>query len=336
MMPDFGFPTQPRNHTMSLLIAELRERSDSARVESVTGRFEDVTSQVGGNVNELMQIEKALSDLNGFAEAIALTEARAEVTQASLNRIREVAQTLADTTDLLSTNGTDQDFASVSAQAREELGSVVNALNVQFAGRPLFAGDDGNGVAIADETATYAAAEPLLAGFTSASDAYANLLAEFTSVGTTFDTTIYQGGAGDAPEALIAPGESVKYSVKADEAALRSVLANIAALGAAFDTTNAIPDAQRRSIAKLASAGLRSDVSAIIGIEGRVGAAEGRAATIKARNTASEASLTIAFNEIAGADQLNAAIEITELERQLETAFATTARMSNLSLVNFL
>ena len=143
-------------------------------------------------------------------------------------------------------------------------------------------------------------------------------------------------GAGDAPAALIGPGETVDYSVKADEGPLRSVLANIAALGAAFDMSNAIPDTHRRQIAKLASAGLRTDVSLIIGIEGRVGSAENRIATMKARNSASEASLTIAFNNLAGADQLNATIELTELERQLETAFATTARMSNLSLVNFL
>ena len=71
-------------------------------------------------------------------------------------------------------------------------------------------------------------------------------------------------------------------------------------------------------------------------MRGRIGAAEERIANLKARNTATEASLTITFNNIAGADQLNAAIELTELERQLETAFATTARMSNLSLVNFL
>ena len=44
-MPEFGFPSQPRNHMMSLLIADLRSRSDSARIESVTGRFEDMLEQ---------------------------------------------------------------------------------------------------------------------------------------------------------------------------------------------------------------------------------------------------------------------------------------------------
>ena len=336
MMPEFGFPSQPRNHSMALIVSALRERSDSARVESVTGRFEDVTSRLGGSVSELMQIEKTLGDLKGFSDTIALAEARANVTQKSLSRIREIAQALADTTDLLSTNGTTLDFEAVSSQAREELGSIVSALNVQFAGRPLFSGDDGNGSAIADQTTVFASAVPILEAGAIPSAGYADLITAFTSAGATFDTSIYLGGAGDAPPALIAPGESVDYSVKADETPLRTVLANIAALGAAFDTSNAIPDAQRKSIAQLAAAGLRSDISSIIGIEGRVGAAESRVATIKARNTASEASLTIAFNDLAGADQLNSAIELTELERQLETAFATTARMSNLSLVNFL
>ena len=335
-MPDFGFPAQPRNNNMSVLIAALRDRSDSSRVESVTGRFADVTSELDGNVNELMQIEKALGDLNDFSEAITLAETRSTVMQESLSRVRAVAQLLADTTDLLSTNGTTQDFEAVSSQAREELGSIVSALNVQFAGRPLFSGDDGNGSAIVDESSIFSLAVPFLEAGASASAGYADLLSEFTSAGGTFDTTIYQGGAGDAPPAIVAPGESVDYGVKADAAALRSVLANVAALGAAFDTSNAISDPQRRQLAELASAGLRTDVSQIIGTEGRLGAAENRIATIKARNTASEASLTIAFNNLAGADQLNAAIELTELERQLETAFATTARMSNLSLVNFL
>lgn len=335
-MPDFGFPTQPRNHGMSLLIATLRDRSDASRVESVTGRFADVTTQLGGNVNELMQIEKAIGDINDFSESIALAETRSVVTQQSLSRIRDVAQLLADTTDLLRTNGTTQDFEAISSQAREELGSVVSALNAQFAGRPLFSGDDGNGNAIIDEGSIFTLAVPFLEAGASATAGYTDLITEFSSAGATFDTSIYQGGTGDAPPALAGPGEAVDYGVKADEAPFRSVLANIAALGAAFDPSNAISDVQRRQLAELASAGLRTDVSQIIGTQGRLGAAENRIATLKARNTASEASLTIAFNNLAGADQLNATIELTELERQLETAFATTARMSNLSLVNFL
>lgn len=336
MMPDFGFPSQPRNHNMSLVISALRDRSDSSRVEAISGRFADVTSQLGGRVSELMQLEKSISDLQDFSETIALSEARAEITQQSLSRVRGVAQLLADTTDLLRTNGTSRDFESVSSQAREELGSVVSALNVQFAGRPVFSGDDGNGTTVLDSPSVQSLAVPFLESGASASAAYADLISEFTNTGGLFDASIYLGGSGDAPVAIVGPGETVDYSAKADEASMRTVMANIVALGAAFDMSNSIPDAQRRQIAELASDGLRSDVSQIVSLEGRVGAAENRIATIKARNVASEASLTLSFNDLAGADQLDATLELTELERQLETAFATTARMSNLSLVNFL
>lgn len=335
-MPEFGFPSQPRNHSMALIVSTLRERSDDTRVEAVTGRYSDVTSHLGGRVTELMQLEKSINDLKDYSETIALSETRAEVTQQSLSRVRGVAQLLADTTDLLRTNGTTSDFEGVSAQARDELASIVSALNVQFAGRPLFSGDDGNGITVIDHETIQGFATPILETGASGSAAYDTLISDFLAAGGTFETSIYLGGAGDAPAALVGPGESVDYSVKADEASLRTVLANVAALGAAFDTSNSIPTAQRREIAERASNGLRSDISNIVALEGRVGSAENRIATIKARNVASEASLTLSFNELAGADQLDATLELTELERQLETAFATTARMSNLSLVNFL
>lgn len=335
-MPDFGFPSQPRNHSMALLIGQLRTRSDDVRVESVTGRYADVTAKRRGQVDELMQLEKAISDIADYSEAIALSEARGTTMQGALERIGDIAQRLADTTDLLRTNGTVQNLEAVSAQAREEFGSIVSALNSQFAGRPLFAGDGGNGTSILDAGSIQTLGEPFLEGATSATVAYSTLISEFTGAGLTFDTSIYLGGTGSAPAAEVAPGERVDYHARADEAPLRTVLANVVALGAAFDLTNAIPDAQRRQIAELASEGLRSDISQIIGIRGRIGAAEERIADLKARNTATEASLTLSFNRFAGTDQLNAAIELTELERQLETAFATTARMSNLSLVNFL
>ena len=321
---------------MASIISSLRTRSDSARFESVTGRFADVTQTLNGRVSEVIQIERALDDLKVFSENIALAEGRATVVQKSLENIRGVAQSLADTMDLLSTNGTTKDFEAVSNAAREQLGSVVAALNVQFAGRTLFAGDDDNGAALLSANDIRSTMVPFLEGATGATAAFNTMALEFNNTGATFDTTVFLGGAGAAPSSEIARGEFVDYGVKADEAPLRSLLSNLVALGAAFDSSNAIPDAQRRQIAELASTGLRSDVSGIISIESRVGSAEERISTVKSRNIASESSFLIAFNEIAGIDNVEATIKLTEIERQLETAFATTARMSNLSLVNFL
>lgn len=335
-MPEFGFPAQPRNATLASIVTNLRARSDEARVASVTGRFADVTAERRGRVDELMQLEKSLQDFSTYSEIISLTELRATTIQSSLERVGAAAQSLADTTDLLRTNGTDENFEVVSADARGELDTVLAALNVSVAGRALFAGDDSTGAALTDSATITAASVPILEAGTGAGVAYANLQTEFFGTGGLFDTTFYVGGAGDAPVTEVAPGERVDYGVKADETPVRTVLFNLVVLGAAHDPSNAIPNSERRALAELASDGLRAGISDLINVQSRLGTAEARIATAKARNIASEASLTISFNELAGADTFEAALTLTELDSQLETAFLTTARLSNLSLANFI
>ena len=334
-MPEFGFPAQHRQAAMRSLISSLRGRSDDTRVAAVTGRYADVTRELGGRVNELMQIEKSISDLQSYAESIALSEARASTMQQALSNATVLSQGLTDTADLLLTNGTDQNMENLSTSARFELASIVSAINIDFGGRSLLAGDDAGTPAIADDVTIFSTSVPFLEGQPTASAAYAALEAEFMNPGATYDTAFYLGGAGNAPVTEVAPGERVDYNVRADEDPIRRLLLNATVLAAAFDPANTIPDNQRRELVRQASAGLRSGISQMTSIQSRLGAAEARIATMKSRNIASEASLTISFNELAGADNYDAALTLTELENQLEVAFATTARLANLTLANF-
>ena len=334
-MPDFGFPAQPRQASMTSIIADLRRRADDERVAAVTGRFADVTSEVDGRVNELMQIEKSISDLQTYGEAIALSETRAGVMQQALGAIGAVGQSLADTTSVLLTNATDQDLENVSIQARGEIGTIVAALNADLGGRSLFGGDDSASPALADADTIFTGSVPFLEGATGPGAAYAALEAEFVNPGGLFDTTFYQGGAGNAPLTEVAPGERVDYGVKADEDPMRRVILNVVVLAAAFDKSNGIVPDQRRDLIARASDELRTSLSQLTSVEARLGAAEARIANVKARNIATEASLSISFNEIASADTFTAALNLSELENQLEVAFATTSRLANLSLANF-
>lgn len=335
-MPEFGFSPQPRQAVLASLISNLRSRSDDARIATVTGRHADPTFVLDGRVNELLQIEKSINDLSDYAQIIALSEARTETMQRSLSQIGSIGQALADTTDLLTTNGTDDNFAVVSRQAQDELSTAISALNIDFAGRALFAGDNGGNAALETPSVIQASSVTFLEGAADAASAYAALEAEFMSPGGLFDTTFYRGGAGTAPKTEVAPGEQIDYTVKADEAPFRRYLLNMVVLGAAFDQANAIDPSQRRALMEQASSGLRTSISEITAIEGRLGTAEARIATAKARNIAAEASLTINYNALAGAEPFEAAITLTQLEDQLETAFATTSRLSNLTLANFI
>lgn len=335
MMPEFGFPAQPRQASIKSLVSGLRDRSDDARVAATTERFADVTRVLDGRVNELFQIEKSIRDLQGYAESIALAEGRATVMQASLDQIRDSAQVIADTANILQTNGTSRDFASLSDQARGELDSIVASLNVSFAGRALFSGDQADVPPIADSATLLAGSVPFLEAGPTAGLAYDALRIEFFNAGGLYDTSLYLGGAGDAPVTEIAPGERVDYGVKANEDPLRLALFNMVVMSAAYDQTNAIPDTDRKALLEISSAGLRDSIGQVGQIQSRLGSAEARIATMKSRNIASEASLTITYNDLAGADAFDAALTLTQLEDQLEVAFSTTARLSNLTLANF-
>ena len=335
-MPEFGFPAQPQMSRMSRLIANMRQDGNDAQVAAVTGRPADLAATLGGRVNEAMLIGKSISDLQGYADAIALAEARADTMQQRLDHVAGIGRDLANSADKLLTNGTDDNFRIVSAEGRAVLDGVVSAFNTGFAGRALFAGDLGAGPALVDADAIVAAAVPILEAATSADAAHAALEASFTTSGGLFDTAIYVGGSGDAPRTEIGPGEVVDYSARADEEPVRRMIPNALMVAAAFDRSNAIPDTMRRDLVALGSTGLRNAVDGVINMQGRLGAAEARIATVKARNVAEEATMSVRFNELAGADQYQEAFRLSEIEAQLETAFATTARLSRLSLANYL
>ncbi|MEM0990076.1 MAG: flagellin [Pseudomonadota bacterium] len=334
-MPEFGFPAQYRQATLSRIISDLKDRSDDARVETVTERFADVTGALDGRVNELFQIEKSLTDLRAYGEVIAISESRSRVMQEALDNVQSASQNLTDTSDVLRTNGTTRDLQTLSNQARGELDTIVSQLNISFGGRTLFAGDEAGAAATVPAEQFLTDSTPFLEGAATAAGAYANLQAEFGVTGGLFANTFYLGGDGNAPRAEVAPGEVVDYTVRANEDPIRNVLFNVVVLASAYDLTNNIPADQRRELVEFASDGLRNAVSDTITVQARLGAAEARIATVKARNIASDASLTIAFNDLAGADAYDAAVELTQLEAQLEVAFATTSRLASLSLASF-
>lgn len=335
-MPDFGFPAQPRQQSLSDMIALLRKRSDTARIESVTGRSADAAAKLSGQIGSVMQIEKSIRDLQNYGEAIALSEVRASATQTSLDRIVTASQDLADAATIYLTSGSLQNGVTLATQGLSALSDITSALNVSISGRALFAGDDATSGAIIDADTIMTQIVPLIEAAPDSATALAAVDQAFNTAGGLFDTAFYQGGAGDAPQTEIAVGVTVDYAMRADDSALREVLSGVVAVAAAIDPSTNVSDTMRDTLFSSAVTVLRSSIAGVIGLQGELGVSEQRIATVKARNIANEASLTLTYNELTGVDQYESVLRLTGLEDQLETAFATTARLSNLSLTNYI
>jgi len=334
--PTIGFPAQPRQNLMSRLISQLRSRSDTARQELVTGRLADPAKTLNGKVSEMLGVEQSLAEIGQYREIIGIASARASAIQGSLNVLSDLSVDLQVNGQTALDTRLDAASRAISVSARQALGAAISALNVSFGGRRLFAGDAGGTPALASADSFMSVTVPILEAGPTAGAAYANLSVEFNGVGGLFETTLYTGGSGDAPATEIARGERLNFTPRADEAPVRALLQDLATLAAAFDPDNTIAADERRGLAEQVIAGLRNNVGALAGMASRVGVAEQRMETVLTRNQASEAALTLAYNQLAGRDQFEAAAELTQLETQLETTYLATARLGNLSLVNFL
>ncbi|MEM9724462.1 MAG: flagellin, partial [Pseudomonadota bacterium] len=81
---------------------------------------------------------------------------------------------------------------------------------------------------------------------------------------------------------------------------------------------------------------LNGSVSALIDEQTTLGAKEAEAALLEARHNATRLVLEEQMLGLIGVDAFEAASRTTELETQLQAAFLTTARIQQLSLVNFI
>lgn len=335
-MPDFGFPASPRSYNLQRIISETQRNIQSTQIEAVTGRRADPARDLDGRVAELLGIEKSIDDLQDYAEIIALAEGRAGTTQTSLKLISDTIVEVAADAVVTMQSGLPQAIGTQGEIAEESLASIISALNVSFGGRTLFAGDQPDGAAVAsvedfvNEAATIMAAQP------SAQAGHLAVLAEFNAAGGTFETTLYEGGTGDAPSTEVAPGERIDYGVRADDRTIRAILGNLAAMAAVSDPANGYTIEEQRDVIEAAAAELRSNNADLEEITSRLGVSEERIATAKARNIAQEAALTLSYNELAARDQFDAASELGALQGELEGLFLTTSRLSGLTLPNFL
>lgn len=331
-----GFPAQPRQTALTRRIAELRERSDAAQSEAVTGRPADPATARGGRIGEIIMIRGRIDALTQHGENVALAEARTDAMAATLAALRGIAVRHANDAATAMASGLAQGREVVGAAAGDALGRAVAALNLSLGGRALFSGDATDRPAVADASDFLAAGASAIAGAPTGALAYDALTVAFTDPGGDFETSLYTGGDGDAPGAAIAPGEAVRTDLSARDPAIRDALKNLVALTQAFDSASGLDAAERDALANRAIAGLRTAADELSGAEGQLGAMQERIAVVKSRNTAEEAALSLAYNELTGGDPYRAALELETAERQLETLFATTARLAGLSLANYL
>ena len=163
--------------------------------------------------------------------------------------------------------------------------------------------------------------------------------------GTSADTVFwYTGESGATPArqttlAQIGPSMTIAYGMRASEQGIGSIVANIAALAAtSYSPGNANAAAAYAALTQRVAANLAGQPGqqTVSDIEADIANAQVAANNAHTANQQTKTTLTNLMQSIDGvsADQIGA--QILTLQNSLQASLSTTARLSQLSLVNYL
>lgn len=302
--------------------------------ELSTGRRTQLGGGASGDYSPLARIERELTTLR--SETFAVTEAQHFVTtlQSVLDRTQATLTSLTGNIFTVVAPAQPALMPGVIGQARADFAAMVGALNTDIAGRRLLAGTATDGPALAPPAEILTALEAIVAAEPTAADARAAIDAWFAPGGG-FDTVAYVG-AITALAPMRFGGEDVALDITAQDPALRQALGAAALAALAGTAPLGTSDLDRADTLRLAAERGLAATDQLTQLRARVGTAESTVDRADTRTAARISALELARAELTDVDPFATATRAREVQTQLEALYTLTARLSRLSLVEYL
>ena len=314
--------------------ATLKDAITKLSTEVTTGLTAKTTEAVRGDYSALSGIEASLTQLTSFKLVTSETGAMANHMQLALTSISDSGAALSTALLTASTSNSPTRLNVVAADADQRLQAALSALNTRFGATSLFAGVATDHAAVADADTLMTALQTAITGAVSAQDIVAAVDTWFADPAG-YEATVYLGG--DAQGGVdISPDQRVQLGVTAKDPGITATLKGMAIATLLQRGVLAGDDASRFDLAKRAGESLASATAPLVELSARLGTAEATIITASIRNDAEKSALETARLGLLSVDSYDAASKLQEAQTQLETLYSVTARMSRLSLVNYL
>ncbi len=303
--------------------------------ELASGRVADVNEHLGGDISHLLDINRDLTRLDGFDTAIVEAGGIADAMQASLSLVQSTGEDLAAALIKISTGNLNASGTAVTEQAYLGLDTVISALNTTVAGRSLYGGVATDRAPMGTAQTLLDALEAQIAPSASASEIRAAAEAWFDNPDG-FHAIVYTGADQSRNPVQIGAREQVNLSLRADDDIFRNAMLDLSMVAFAGRDDLALSYDVRASLRHDAMGSLLAGTDALTGLRAELGYAQTRIEDSAARNAAARASLDMARATMIEADPYDTALQLEEVQFQLESLYTVTARNSRLSLLSYL
>ncbi|PTW60164.1 flagellar hook-associated protein 3 FlgL [Breoghania corrubedonensis] len=337
------------NSSRSVLMQQASNLS-KLQTELSTRRKADVGLDLGSGTGEAVTLRSEYNRLNAIMDTNALVASRLDVTQAALDDVLSTAENFLST--LVGVSDTSGSSSVAQGEGKAGLDLLVARLNTQLNGSYIFAGLNTDVSPIADYFGTPAGSNKTAVdtafntffGFNQDDPAVANISAadmetfldgDFAAL---FDNPAWGNDWSSASDqsirSRISTSELAETSVSANEDAFRQLaeaFSMVADLG-----TSELGEGAYQALTDKASKLLGEAIAGVTDLMADMGTAQERVSNASERLSIQTNILNERINELESVDPTETAVRLQNAVDQMETTYAVTARLSQLSLINYL
>ena len=335
MLRQLGHGDLARLFQMNRSSFDVKSEMNRLTQELSSGRKASVAEAVGGDFAPITSIEMTLARNAAFRTASTEAANFAAVMQHAYQTISAFGADSASNLLQASQAAQPELVATAAADTAARLQPVLAALNTEFGGRSVFAGEDVSGPAVADEATLMAGLSAATAGATDVASLMAAVDAWF-GPGGGFEATVYLGSTTPLDPVDIGQEVSADLGFTAFDPELRATLKGIALAGLVADGALAGDTAARAELLQRAGEILIEGESGLTQLQARLGTVEELIEAADTARAAETSALTLTRASLLEVDPYETASRLQQVQVQLETIYAMTARLQSLSLVNYL
>ena len=304
--------------------------------ELSSGMKSNLVEATAGDLGKLFAIDRTISRLSSEVDAIQLAGGKSALAQTALGNIYENLVDFGP--QLLSAveRGDMQSSKLIASDARHALGAVVTSLNVRYGRHSIFAGAALDQRAVAPTEVIISDISAIVAGAADSTAALAAIDDYFFSPAGGFETNVFLGATQNGPPFRGESGEIIEYAQRADSFGIRNAIRALTIAVIASDAPNFLDTSDQVDLLREAGNSAIVATGDVTNLRETLGFAEGRIESAEARNRSMSGVFELERSSMISTDPYETATKFEALQIQLQTIYTITARLSNLSLTNYL
>lgn len=324
-----------RSHALRQNSNSVKRQMTSLQQELITGQVNDKLRRSGGDTALLTSLQRSLALAETNKANTAAISTYLNTQQEALSRVSDIVQDKAAYLIRPELYSTDDRVAGAIDRVDGALRDITTLLNTKIGGKSIFAGNNSDSPALRDVDAMIS---DIVSTIPAGADSQTinQLVSDWFAPGGGFESDDYLGGPEKTGNINLGNGNNLQLNLTASDEAIRGILTELAK-GAALKQglLSGQPEQQRQMLQDI-GINLFSAMSAFENTQENLGLKQAYTEKALVEADASYTSSQIALNTMLAVDEYDVASRLQDAMARLDKIYLMTARLSRLSLSEYL